>query len=42
MYIWRAISEYLRDQLTLPLEFVDDIEWSERYAQLDRAEIDIA
>ncbi len=42
MYIWRVIGDYLSNRIALPLAFIDEIDWSERYAQLDHAEIDVA
>ncbi|MDQ3250082.1 MAG: PhnD/SsuA/transferrin family substrate-binding protein [Chloroflexota bacterium] len=38
----RTVIRYLGEHLALPVEFVDQIEWTERYRQLDAGKIDMA
>lgn len=38
----RAITGYLGERLALPVTFVDDLSWPERYRQLDAGEIAVA
>ncbi|CAN5377110.1 hypothetical protein BH10CHL1_BH10CHL1_09070 [soil metagenome] len=38
----RTITQYISERLALHIELVDDIDWADRYARLDRGEIDIA
>ncbi len=40
--ICRAIARYLSQRLDIPVEFVDDIPWSDRYRMLDEGQIHIA
>lgn len=38
----RALTRYLGEHLALPVTFVDDLPWAERYWQLDNGQIDVA
>jgi phosphonate transport system substrate-binding protein len=38
----RAIAHYLSERLGVPVTYIDDIPWQERYEQLDRGQIDVA
>lgn len=41
-YIMRETARYLATRLGMPVEYVDDCPWPERYARLDAGEIDVA
>jgi phosphonate transport system substrate-binding protein len=38
----RAIARYLGERVGLPVTYVDDISWQERYRQLDQGQMDVA
>jgi phosphonate transport system substrate-binding protein len=38
----RGLIEYLADRLEIPIHFRNDMDWTERYAQLDSGQVDLA
>ena len=38
----REVLAYLQHRLSMPVRFVNDIDWTERYARLDQGQVDLA
>ena len=40
-FTMRAVADYVRDKLGIATRYINDIDWPERYAQLDANQIDV-